>query len=236
MAAFANDPAMIADYVAEPYLSFAKRAGLLPDGASADVTAQVREIAKPCVLGQMYGMTYIGLARKTKKSQMWARDTIARFHSMYALFVRWQGDTVAQAKFDRRIRSPYGWSMQVNGTTKHRTLMDWPAQAAGGDALRLTMVAAMKAGITVCGPVHDAVWVLAPLDALDATLATMRDIMRRAGLAVTGGRLEIGTKLEACVRYPNSYGDVRKPHETGQAMWLEIQELVSRLRQQKGLK
>ena len=43
--------------------------------------------------------------------------------------------------------------------------------------MRIASIAAAEAGIQVCCSVHDSFWILAPLDALDATIAQMTDIM-----------------------------------------------------------
>ena len=51
------------------------------------------------------------------------------------------------------------------------------------------------------------------------------DFMRRAGLAVTDG-LPVGITKEHVVCYPQCLGDVRRPTDKGQAMWLEIQQLI----------
>ena len=72
---------------------------------------------------------------------------------------------------------------------------------------------------------HDAFWILVPLEELDATIARMTEIMTEAGRLVTGG-LPIKVKVEAVVRWPQCLGDVRKPEAKGQAMWCEVRELV----------
>jgi hypothetical protein len=73
--------------------------------------------------------------------------------------------------------------------------------------------------------VHDAFWILAPLDELDTTIARMTRIMIEAGKLVTGG-LPIRVKVAAVVRWPQCLGDVRKPDAKGQPMWCEVRDLV----------
>ena len=68
--------------------------------------------------------------------------------------------------------------------------------------MRIAAIAATEAGIEVCAPVHDAFLIAAPLDRLDDDIAKMRDIMSKAGRAVTGG-LDIRTDAEV-VRFPDS--------------------------------
>jgi hypothetical protein len=228
MAALSGDTAMIADYAAgDPHWAFGVRAGLVAADANKDDHEELRQKRfKPVTLGSNYGMTPYGIAAQTERSLLWARDIHARHRQTYPTFHQWLGDVVAQAKFDGRIESPFGWPMHVIADTKNRTIMNFLAQAGGSDAMRIATIAATEAGIAVCASVHDAFWILAPLDRLDDTIEHMRDIMVRAGAAVTGG-LPITASVKAKVLWPLNYGDSRKPAAKGQAMWSEIQNLLA---------
>ena len=63
--------------------------------------------------------------------------------------------------------------------------------------------------------VHDAFLIAAPLNRLEDDIAAMRDMMTKAGRAVTGG-LDIRTDAEV-VRWPGRYMDDR-----GKAMWAKV--------------
>jgi hypothetical protein len=65
---------------------------------------------------------------------------------------------------------------------------------------------------------------MAPLSELDDAIATMSELMRRAGRAVAG--IDIPVEVAAVVRCPQCLGDMRKPDAKGQAMWLEIKGLL----------
>jgi DNA polymerase I-like protein with 3'-5' exonuclease and polymerase domains len=226
MAGMSGDPAMITDYATgDPHLHFGKRAGLIPEGGTKETHRELRDSCKPVVLGTNYGMTAYGIAAKTGKSLIWARDIHARHRRAYSVFHEWLGDTVVQARFDCVIRSPFGWPQAVIGGTTARSLMNFPAQSGGADMMRIAAIAATEAGISVACPIHDAFWITAPLDGIDATIEHMTDIMRRAGRAVAG--IPVGVETEAVVRWPDCLGDVRKPSEKGQATWLEINRLIS---------
>jgi DNA polymerase-1 len=228
MAGRSGDPNMIEDFKTDPYIGFGKRAGLVSDGASKqnpEHRPTRDKILKPVVLGQNYGMTPYGIANKTGKSLQWSRAIHAQHRSVYAPFHAWLGDVVAQARFDRVIRSPFGWPQHVTGETSTRALMNFPAQAGGADMMRITMIAATEAGIQIAAPVHDAFWVLCQIAELDSTIERMTNIMRRAAIAVTGG-LPINATVEAKVLWPHCLGDVRKDDAKGQKMWLEVNELI----------
>jgi hypothetical protein len=112
----------------------------------------------------------------------------------------------------------------VTAETKTRTVMNFLAQAGGSDVMRLVSIVATECGIPTAAPVHDAFWILVPLDELDTTIARMSEIMTEAGRLVAG--IPIRVKVEAVVRWPQCLGDVRKPDDKGQAMWREVRELV----------
>jgi DNA polymerase I len=228
MAALSGDIAMIADYSAgDPHWAFGVRAGLVPAGANKDDHEELRQKRfKPVTLGSNYGMTPYGIAAQTDRSLLWARDIHARHRQTYPTFHRWLGDVVTQAKFDGRIESPFGWPLHVIADTKNRTIMNFLAQAGGSDAMRIATIAAIEAGIAVCASVHDAFWILVPLDRLDDTIEQMRHIMVRAGTAVTGG-LPITVSIKAKVLSPLNYGDIRKSAVKGAGMWAEVKDLIS---------
>jgi DNA polymerase I len=224
VAALSGDPAMIADYQnGDVHWLFAVRAGLAAPDATVD--DRMRDLCKPVCHGMNYGITPYGIAAKTKKSLDWAREMQARHRHAYPVFHQWRGDVVAQAHFDEVITSPFGWRMIVTADTKTRTLMNFMAQAGGSDVMRLVSIVATECGITIAAPVHDAFWILAPLDELDSTIARMTEIMTEAGRLVTGG-LPIRVKVAAVVRWPQCLGDVRAAEAKGQAMWCEVRDLV----------
>jgi DNA polymerase I len=235
MAGLSGDPTMIEDYQSgDPHLRFGKRAGLVPQDATKQSHREVRDkICKPITLGQNYGMSPYGLAAKTGKSLLWARDVHARHRAIYPVFPRWRADMVTQAKFDGVIYSPFGWPQAVVGGASNRALMNYPAQAGGADAMRIAAIAATEAGIHVACPIHDAFWIMAPLSELDDAIERMQRIMIAAGTAVTGG-LPIGVTVEHVVRWPHSLGDVRNPRDRGHAMWMEIKGLLPNLQRRTG--
>jgi DNA polymerase I-like protein with 3'-5' exonuclease and polymerase domains len=185
----------------------------------------VRNTIKPVSLGSSYGITKYGAAAQTGKSLRWAADMLARYRHSYPVFAQWQQDIAAQAVFDERIVSPLGWPMAVHTGTRKRTLFNYMQQSGGADMMRLAAIAGHEAGIHICVPVHDAFWITAPLSELDDAIATMKALMVRASKVVTGG-LEIPVKTAAVVRWPQCFGDVRKPDDKGYAMWAEIHDLV----------
>jgi DNA polymerase family A len=225
-AGLSGDPALIADFQSgDPHMYFAIRAGLAPPGATEDSHKQIRDEIKPVSLGILYGMSKYGAAAVTGKSLLWAAEMLARHRHAYPVFAQWQQDTVAQAQFDERIVTPLGWPMAVHVGTKRRTLLNYMHQATGADCMRLAAIAGYEAGIRIIAPVHDAFWIMAPLNELPDAVATMSALMVKASEMVTGG-LAIPVKEAARIPWPLCLGDVRKPDAKGQAMWIEIKGLL----------
>jgi hypothetical protein len=226
-AGLSGDPALIEDFkTGDVHLQFAIRAGLAPIWATERSHGPVRAAIKPISLGANYGMTKYGAAAATGKSLLWAADMLARHRQAYPVFTKWQQDLATQALFDERIVSPLGWPMAVHSETRKRTLLNFPEQAGGADCMRLAAIAAYEAGIQVCAPVHDAFWIMAPLAELDDTIVAMSRLMVRAGNVVSGG-IDLPVKVSAVVRYPECLGDVRDPEAKGQALWVEIKNLIN---------
>jgi hypothetical protein len=226
LAGQSKDQAMIADCQSGDFhWAFGIRAGLVPPGAiKADHQELRSKMLKPVSLGQNYGQTPHGIARATGRSLRWARDAHARHHHTYRVCHDWINDVAVQAKFDRRICSPFGWPMAVTGDTKHRTLLNFMAQAAGADAMRIVGIAAYEAGIRVCCSVHDSFWILAPTGDEARTIAKMTEIMKDAAVAVCG--LPIEVEIKAVITSNNNYGSSWKPKDRGYDMWHEVCELL----------
>jgi DNA polymerase-1 len=224
-AGLSGDPALIADFLAgDPHMNFAIRVGLAPIGATAETHGPVRNMVKPISLGCNYGMSKYGAAAQSGKSLAWAATALAAHRHAYPVFARWQQDTTAQALFDERITSVFGWPMAVHTETKRRTLFNYPAQSSGAECMRLAAIAAYEAGIRIAAPAHDAFWIMAPLPELSDTIAAMTEIMVKAGRAVAG--ILIPVEVSAEVRWPQCLGDVRQAPAKGHAMWTEIQALL----------
>ena len=71
----------------------------------------------------------------------------------------------------------------------------------------------------ICAPVHDAILLEAPLEALDRDIARLQEIMTEAGRIVLDG-FPVRTDAEV-VRFPDRYMDKR-----GNAMWRIVNKLL----------
>jgi hypothetical protein len=205
----------------DPYLAFAKRAGLAPAGATKATHAAVRDACKTCLLGVNYGMQARSLAYRTGLSDVEAQDILRRHARTYPVFTEWAQNVVDTGMLGGRLSTVFGWDLHVGPRSRATTLRNFPMQANGAEMLRLACCEATEAGIQVCAPVHDALLVEGPADEIGATVAATKAVMARASSLVLDG-LEIGTDA-AIVAWPNRYAD---PHGRGATMWAHVTELL----------
>ena len=100
-----------------------------------------------------------------------------------------------------------------------RSLANFPVQANGAEMLRMACCLATERGISVCAPVHDALLVEGPVDAIDDVVAATQEAMAEAGRVVLDG-FELRTDAEI-VAWPDRYMDKR-----GVVLWDEILSIV----------
>jgi hypothetical protein len=88
---------------------------------------------------------------------------------------------------------------------------------------------AARHGIKLLAPIHDAVLIEAPIERIEADVALMQEIMRRASRIVLNadpaGTHELRTDA-AITRYPERYSDPR-----GAAIWARVIKLLDEQQQ-----
>ena len=219
-AALSDDFKMQEAYVSgDPYLAFAKQAGAAPPEATKQTHSVVREQFKACVLAVQYGMEAESLAQRIGQPVCRARQLLELHRSTYRTFWKWSDAAVDHANLYGRLHTVYGWQIRVGSDANPRSLRNFPMQANGAEMLRLACCLLTEHGIRVCAPVHDALLIEAPLEELDAAIATTQELMAQASEVVLGGfRLRSDAKV---VRYPDRYMD-----ERGVQMWDKIMSLA----------
>jgi hypothetical protein len=226
-AALSGDPAMIEGVLSgDPYIHFGRAAKIVPPEATDKTHKAIRDkTLKPLVLGQNYSMTPYGVAAKLKISLMEARELHARHRAVHTTFHRWMADVVTTAQFTGKVESVFGWPQRVDENVSVRTVMNFFSQANGAEMLRIALIAATEAGLEVAGPLHDAILLQARLEDLDDAIATMKEIMRKAGRAVTGG-LPVEAHAEHVVRWPDRYPSRSKD---GRDTWGTVLNVLQQL-------
>lgn len=206
----------------DPYLQFAKDAGLAPSNATKRSHEVVRDRCKAIVLGVQYGMSAVGMAQRAGIPEAEARSLLQLHREHYRTFWAWAEANVLSALAGATLSTPMGWQFrQGYGTAANdRSLLNWPMQSTGADILRLSCVRLMKTGIKICVPVHDAILIEAPLQLIDEHVELARSIMEQACRDLLNGA---ACRVDAeIVRYPDRYMDEKR----GVAMWNTVMRSI----------
>jgi DNA polymerase I len=239
-ASLSNDPVMLEFYrTGDPYLSFCKRVGKAPATASKKTHGPLRDRYKTGLLSIQYGVQAETLAARLGISTFEAHEMIMQHKELFAVYWRWTADWLAHTLDTGVMWTPMGWFCRTGITEfNERSIINLPIQGTGADILRVACIWATRHGLELCGPVHDAIVIEAPVERIDADVALLQEIMRRASRAVLappGGAAFIELRTDAkIVRYPDRYTDPR-----GDDIWRRVLELLAeyrlpRLRQEAG--
>ncbi len=203
----------------DPYLAFAKRAGLAPADATKASHKAVRDMCKTCLLGANYGMQAQSLAYRTGTSDIEAQEILRRLYAAYPVYTEWARQVVDAGLLGGRLATVFGWQLHVGPKARPTSLRNFPMQANGAEMLRLACCLATEQGISVCAPVHDALLIESAASEIDDAVAAARTVMASASSLVLDG-LEVLAGAEV-VRWPDRYADPR-----GAVMWGTVTELL----------
>ena len=171
----------------DPYLAFAKQAGAVPPEGTKHSHPKERDLFKNCVLGLQYGMGPESLAQRINQPPIKARELIQMHKETFPEYWKWADAVVTYATTIRTLHSRMGWSLHINGEANPRALTNWPVQTGGAEMMRIAAILAIKAGLKVCCPIHDAFLIEAPLSQIDDDIYRMQMIMQQAGEIVLDG-------------------------------------------------
>lgn len=228
-AALSEDKAMQEAYQSgDPYITFAKQSGVVPDDATPETHPKERAQFKTCALGTLYGLGPEGMARKLNQPVETGRQLLRHHRNCYKDFWKWSHDTVATAILTQEMQTYMGWKMKVpprinaSEGPNMRSLANFPMQANGSEMLRVAVIKANELGVEICATVHDALLIQAPLNLIDkAALDTQQAMKEASELILKGFSLKTDTEF---VKWPDRYFD-----ERGAGMWKKIMKLLPQL-------
>jgi hypothetical protein len=205
----------------DPYIAFAIQAGIAPEGATKTSHKAIRDRCKQVVLGTNYGMTEHGVAEAAGIHVLEARDLLQKHRDTYRKFWKWADANKDRGLLGLPLETCFGWQIQATeGVVKANTFLNWPMQAHGAEMMRIACCLAVDRGIKLCAPIHDALLIEAPIDQIDAHVATLKQCMADASELVLGqGRV---CRVDAeIIRHPDRFMD-----ENGVAMWEQVMEIL----------
>lgn len=219
-ACLSGDDALWQAYASgDPYIQFAIDAGLAPVGATKESHKAERDACKVIMLGVQYGMSAYGMGQKASLHVLEAEDLLQRHKDVYLTFWRWAERNVNAGLAGVELHTVFGWKIRAGKgrDVKENTFLNWPMQANGAEMLRLAYIALEEESIVMCAPVHDAILIEAPLDAIDQHVERATHEMQKASGWVLGRGRQCRVDAEI-VRWPDRYIDGR-----GANMWSFIQ-------------
>jgi hypothetical protein len=221
-AALSGDDKMMRAYSSgDFYLTFAKMARAVPESATKESHADVREQFKTVSLGVLYGLSAEGLARKLNQPPILGRELLGLHKQTFKKFWSWSDAVQDTAILTGKLKTVFGWTVHVGKDANPRSLRNFPMQANGAEMMRLACCEATEKGIGVCAPVHDALLIEAPANEIEAAVEATQAVMQKASEIVLDG-FPLRTEAKT-IRHPERYSDKR-----GKAMWEIVCELCGR--------
>ena len=190
----------------DPYLWFARKVGLAPEGATKATHKGLRDWLKPFLLGVHYGLWVKGAAIRLGVSIDEAGRYLDRHKRLFPVYWVWSENRVHSACEAGVMTSRWGWRMQVPHDADPKSLLNHPIQNSGAHILQFAIVGLTEVGIRVCCPLHDAVITECDLDKVEEHKAEVGAIMREAARVALGTEIPVDHEV---VCFPDRYMDKR---------------------------
>jgi DNA polymerase I-like protein with 3'-5' exonuclease and polymerase domains len=201
----------------------------VPQTATKKSHAVLRDKYKVMLLAVQYGMGVETLAARLGVSTFEAHEMLSQHREQFSQYWAWSDDWVQRALQTGIMRTAFGWRCRTGIVEfNERSIRNWPVQATGADILRIACILATRHGIRLLAPVHDAVLIEAPTERIEADVALMREIMRRASRIVLNTNADGAHELRTdstIIHHPDRYADKR-----GTKIWAEVVGLLAKLR------
>lgn len=164
-AALSDDQVMLdAYYSGDPYLYFGKAAGAIPQDGTKKEYSKERQLFKSTTLGLQYGMGKYSLAEKLtadmgeEVSVKQATELINLHKKVYRSYWAWVKQIDKKIKSQKPLFTKDGWYIQTHSKYIN-SLRNFLVQGTGASIMRLAVILAIKKGLTVVSPLHDAIYI-----------------------------------------------------------------------------
>ena len=90
-------------------------------------------------------MSPYGVAQAAKIHLLEAKSLLQKHRETYKKFWAWDDNNKETGLLGLKLRTDFGWSIQVEeGTVKANTFLNWPMQANGAEMMRIACVLAVE--------------------------------------------------------------------------------------------
>jgi hypothetical protein len=211
--------------VSDPYIHLGITFGLIPESGTKDTHPDERARCKPIILGGvLYGMGPESIARKLEIPLSWGQAIWQRIRYDYRVYWRWAQGNADLAAARQPLRTPFGHTLSFGpheiAAFRSGTARNFLTQATSAEIMRFAAIFSTEAGLDVCGPVHDAFLIEAPIDEIESAVAAMKGHMAHAVERVLGPDCSIAVDA-VITRYPDS---MRQKSEVFDIILAEIAE------------
>jgi hypothetical protein len=211
----------------DPYIAFAKQAGLAPPDATKHTHSEIRNACKAVVLGVNYGMGPESISAQSGIHIDRARELLRLHRDTYHVFWRWAEGNVERVLLGFPLETVFGWRIHYppgcNVDVNARSILNWPMQSHGAEMMRLGLSMAIEAGHKICAPIHDALLLEAPINQIDQEAAAVAEIMAQASEIVLGAGKRCRSDIKI-VRYPDRFEDEAR----GSVMFSRVMGLLKK--------
>jgi hypothetical protein len=223
-AALSGDRNMLEAYRSgDPYLAFAIQSGAVPSDATKHTHPAERAQYKQCVLAVQYGMGADSLALRIGQPVIRARQLLEQHRRVYRRFWEWSDDVFNGAVAGNRLRTLYGWQLQLKPDLNPRSVRNFPMQATSAEMLRVACILIYERGVQLCAPVHDAILIEAPDDQIGEHARIAQDCMNLASeIVLYGFRVTGDIRI---LRYPERFLD-----DESRPFWDQVMALIEQVK------
>jgi DNA polymerase I len=195
---------------------------------------ETRSQFKTCDLAAMYGVTPPGLVKKGLTLKQ-ARSTLKYHHEVYTVFWEWILDQIEAADIEGRAETVFGWQIKVDAEAERfnaRSVGNFFVQGNSAEIMHLSAILATERNLGVCGIVHDAFLLEAPVEDAERQVRELKACMDEASAVVLDGFVMgvDGHQRDKWVVYPDRYMD-----ERGEVFWNEVQGSLELIREREKL-
>ena len=220
-AKLSGDPNMLKAYrSSDPYLTFGKLCGVLPQNANKVTHGKERDALKACVLGVQFGMGAATISTRIVSKKMTGKDVLELHKKTFPTYWDWSERYYNNALIRGEAKTSFGWRITVNSKSNERSIKNFPMQAHGAEMLRFACILLDAAGIKVCATIHDAVVIEVSIEELNEVTLKAKEILKIASEIILPG-FPLRADAKAFI-HPKHYEDAR-----GKEIWEVINEIIN---------